>query len=136
MKIGMVKQDNRLTPLHDRDRDNIRKLKNNAVYEFEVKQNRNLMHHRKFWAVLACVCANSERWTSPERLLLALKIKLGYFECVPGFDGTEIVSPSSISFSDMDQDKFSSFYSAALPILAAEIGVTVEQLEQNSGDYK
>ena len=134
MKIAMVKNNGTLTPAYNRDRENFAKLKND-IYEFSVKRNRYLPHHRKFWAILSCVCANSEKWQIPEQLLVALKIKLGYFNVVPGFDGTEITHAGSIAFDKMDQDSFDRFYAAALPILAAEIGVTVEELESNSTDY-
>ena len=129
MRIALMKHNGSLSPAYNRDRENIGKLKDGEVYEFEVKRNRNLLHHRKFWAVLSAVCANSEKWDTPEQLLVALKMKLGYFNVVPGFDGTEIMHTGSIRFEAMDEDKFTRFYNASLPILAAEIGVTVPELE-------
>jgi hypothetical protein len=134
MKIAFVKHGASLTPAYNRDRDNYAKLKDD-VYEFEIRRNRNLLHHRKFWAILSLVCANSEKWKQPEQLLVALKYKLGYYAIIPGLDGTEIMHAGSIEFSKMDQDKFSAFYAAALPLLAAEIGCTVAELENNIGEY-
>jgi hypothetical protein len=134
MKIAFVKHGASLTPAYNRDRDNYAKLKDD-VYEFEIRRNRNLLHHRKFWAILSLVCANSEKWQQPEQLLVALKYKLGYFAVIPGLDGTEITHAGSIEFSKMDQDKFGKFYDAALPVLAAELGVTVDELECNAGGY-
>jgi hypothetical protein len=135
MKIAMTKKLTGLLPTYNRDFENYNKLKVGETYEFEVKRNRRLLHHRKFWAILSLVCANSDKWPNPESLLIALKMKLGYFNVVPGFDGTEIIHTGSIEFSKMDQDKFSKFYDAALPILAAEIGSTVAELESNLGEY-
>jgi hypothetical protein len=134
MKIAFVKHGSSLTPAYNRDRDNFTKLKDDT-YEFEIKRNRNLLHHRKFWAILTMVCANSDKWKTPEALLIALKIKLGYFNIIPGFDGIEIIHAGSIRFEAMDQDKFSKFYDAALPLCASELGVAVELIEQNMGEY-
>lgn len=134
MKIAIVKHGEKLTPAYNQDRANMVKLKD-GIYTFSVRRDRFLPHHRKFWAILSMVCANSDKWEVPEQLLVALKIKLGYFNVVPGFDGSEIVHAGSIRFESMDQDKFSRFYEAALPILAAEIGVTVADLENNHGEY-
>ena len=134
MKLALVKSGERLTPAYNRDRENYGKLKD-GVYEFSVRRDRYLPHHRKFWAILSLVCANSDKWQIPEQLLVALKMKLGYFNVVPGFDGTEIIHAGSIRFEAMDQDTFDRFYAAALPILAAEIGVTVADLEANHGEY-
>lgn len=134
MKIALVKSSNRLTPAYNRDKDNLGKLKD-GIYEFSVRRDRFLPHHRKFWAILACVCANCDKWQIPEQLLIALKIKLGYFNVVPGIDGAEIIAPGSIRFESMDQDSFERFYSAALPILADVLGCTVEELENNAGEY-
>jgi hypothetical protein len=134
MKIALVKNGDKLTPAYLKDKENFCKLKND-IYVFEIKRDRHLTHHRKFWAILSCVCANSEKWQIPEQLLVALKIKLGYFNIVPGFDGTEITHAGSIAFEKMDQDSFGRFYDTALPVLAEEIGVTVEELESNSLEH-
>lgn len=133
MKIAFVKRGAALTPAYNRDRDNYAKLKDD-VYEFEVRRNRNLLHHRKFWAVLSLVVANSEKWLSAEELLVALKIKLGYFNVIHGFDG-DLVHAGSIRFEVMDQESFSKFYDACLPLLAAELDCTVAELENNMGEY-
>jgi len=130
----MVKKAGQLTPAFNRDLENFNKLKDD-IYEFEVRRNRNILHHRKFWAILSLVCANSSKWNNPEQLLIALKIKLGYVNIVPGFDGTEIIQAGSIRFEVMDQDKFDKFYNTSLSILANEIGCTIDELERNSGEY-
>lgn len=133
MKIALMKSGLRLTPLYRRDHDALGKLKD-GEYVFEVKRDRNLLHHRKFWALLSLVVANGEKWTSPEELLIALKIKLGYFNVIHGFDG-DIVHAGSIRFEVMDQEAFGKFYDACLPVLAAELECTVDELELNAGDY-
>ena len=134
MKIAFVKHGPSLTPAYNRDRDNYAKLKDD-VYEFEVKKARNLKHTRKYWAILGLVVANSEKWRDEEDLHMAIKRHLGYKRVVMGLDGMEFEQVGSIRHEVMDEFFFSKFYDAALPALAALIGVTVAELENNMGEY-
>jgi hypothetical protein len=113
--------------------DAMTKLKDDEPVLFTAKRHRNLMHHRKFFAVLKMVCDNCERWESPEQLLIALKVKLGYVNLITGLDGETIVSPGSIRFEVMDQDSFEKLYEASLPICAEQMGVSVSDIENYMG---
>lgn len=134
MKIAMVKRAESLTPAYNKDKESFLKLKND-IYVFEVKRDRFLPHHRKYFAILNLVVHNSEKWGSVEELLTALKRHLGYSKKMVGIDGVEFESYGSIRFEVMGQDEFERFYAASLPILAAEIGCTVDDLENNNGEY-
>ena len=134
MKIGILKHKHRIEPLYPSDVQAFIKLPD-GEYQIDIKQVRNLKHHRKFFAILTLVCANSEKWDIPEQVLAALKIKLGYYNWVTGFDGEMHAIPGSINFGKMDQAAFIKFYDAALPLLAKEIGITADELETNYKDY-
>ena len=134
MKIALVKRGPSLTPAYNRDREALLKLRDD-IYTFDVRRNRFLPHHRKFFAILSLVVANSEKWSGVEELIIALKKHLGYSKMVTGIDGVEFEAVGSIRFEVMDQDTFSRFYSAALPVLADEIGCTVADLDNNYGEW-
>lgn len=131
----MQRKNNSLVPVYDSDLNKIMKIKEGKTVSAEIKQQRNLLHHRKFFAILNLVCDNSDKWERPEQLLIALKIKMGYVNIVPDFNGGEIIAPGSIRFEVMSQDKFSEFYDVAMRILAKEIGVSVADLEENHINY-
>jgi len=135
MKIAFYKERNKFTPLHDQDLQNLRKLPDNNIYTCEIKKARNLLHHRKFFAILKVVVENSEKWNNTEALLTALKIHLGYTNIVTMFDGSEVLQAGSIRFEVMDQDQFNKFYEASVKLLADELGVSVQELEDNHGEY-
>lgn len=131
MQIALIKTDEGLRPVHNKDQERISKLKFGTPYLFEIKRPRRLLHHRKFWAILNLVSNNSNgRWT-PEKLLIALKIKLGYYNIFQGFDDREIIHTGSIRFEVMDQDTFERFYDLSLPVLADEAKCSVADLEDN-----
>ena len=135
MKLLMVRSDNCLMPAYGSDKDKFNKLKEGSAVQVEIKRHRNLLHHRKFFAILKLVCDNSDKWEVPEQLLIALKIELGYVNIVKGLDGVDIVAPGSIRFETMDQDKFSEFYEPAVKILADEIKVSIQEIEEMHLNY-
>jgi hypothetical protein len=135
VRLLLVRSGNIFKPAFKSDASEMAKLKEDEPVLFTAKRHRNLMHHRKFFAVLKMVCDNCERWESPEQLLIALKVKLGYVNMITGLDGESIVAPGSIRFEVMDQDSFSRLYDAALPICAEQIGVTVADIEKNYLEY-
>ena len=135
MRLLLVRSGDILRPAFKSDADAMAKLKDGEAVLFTAKRHRNLMHHRKFFAVLKMVCDNCERWETPEQLLIALKVKLGYVNLITGLEGETIVSPGSIRFEVMDQDSFEKLYDASLPICAEQLGVTVADIEKNYMGY-
>lgn len=140
MKICLIKQDNQLKPYYQSDMEEFGKLKNNVVYMTEFKRPRNPEHHKKIFALAKCVIANlpeSSAWQGkePYALIKAIELQLGYVETMIKLSGEVLLIPESISFESWDQDKFAEFYSKATPIMAAMIGVTVEELEEGSIEF-
>lgn len=104
-----------LKPVDDQGTDLLRKIKVGEVVQCEVNRPRNLAHHRKFWALLNTFWQAAGDWSSPYGVLIELKVRLGHVQKVVIRETGEIVSvPKSISFAQMDQGAFESFYEKAL----------------------
>jgi hypothetical protein len=86
----------------------------------QVKQPRNVLHHRKFFALMSKVFENQEYFTSIEQLVAALKIAIGHVDVVQTRRGTFTI-PKSISFAKMDQAQFSEFYERAVDFVVSDV---------------
>lgn len=107
----------------------LRKLKVGEVVQCEINRPRNLQHHRKFWALLTTFWNACGDWSSPYGVLIELKVRLGHVQKVVIRETGEIVSvPKSISFAQMDQLEFESFYERALAELCS-MGGGIEPAE-------
>ena len=140
MKIFFMKKEERFSPLYNSDSEAYFKLKNNVQYMAEIKQPRNLEHHKKCFALAKCVIANlpeSSVWQGkePYALIKAIELQTGYVETMVKLSGEVLLMPESISFESWGQDKFAAFYNKAVPIMANMIGVTVEELEEGSIEF-
>ncbi len=135
MKIAFVKQQNNLLPLYESDKKNYNKIVEGEIVEADFKKNRNLKHHRKYFAILKLVCSNSQKWQTVKQLHNAVKIKLGYYEIIDGLDGEKFILPDSIRFGVMEQNNFNEFYEQVIKLLADELKVSIADLENNYQDY-
>lgn len=134
-----------LVPLYDSDFDEKRKLKVGQVYQADVKVVRNILFHRKMWAML------NTAW-----MLLPEKVQHG-FRSFEGFRAYLLVSagfydvyynprlrefvetPKSMSFASMDDAEFSECYDRIKDviwgILSAKVNITYEVFEQYLANF-
>ena len=118
MKITLIKQlNNTFKIAFDSDYELAKKIKVNEPYEFEYKFKRNYQFHKKFFALVNMVFQNQETYTNIEHLRKDLTIEAGYYTTRSNLDGEEIKEADSISFSNMDNNKFSEFYNAILDVI-------------------
>lgn len=117
-----------LVPLYPADYDNKRKLKLGQDYEVEVKNPRNIMFHRKFFALLNIGHENTSLDMPFESYRRYMIIKAGYFNSYHTPKGI-YYEPVSISFSSMSQDEFEELYSRILDKIIDDIGSTKEEIE-------
>jgi hypothetical protein len=108
----------RLVPCDDAAAAMLAKIKHGDVVQIEVKRPRNIMHHRKFFALLNLVFANQDKYDQPEHLLAALKASVGHCDFLPGKDGMLVAVPKSIAFHKMDQTAFNEFYDRCVDKIA------------------
>lgn len=127
------KSDGSYWPSYGKDAEESAKVK--AGKEVRVTRARNAKHHRKFFAILDCAFQNQVKFTDEEMHRQVILMKAGHVHFAPGTDGQLHPLPKSISFENLGQGEFEKLYNTCLVILAAEMGVTVEELAENSENY-
>lgn len=122
----LFRKDTRLTgdavlmPADTLTAETVRKLKQDETVELRIVKDRSLPQHRLFWSLLTYVAQNS-KWENPERLLVALKIRLGRYDLLQLPNGKTVPVPHSISFAKMEQPEFQKFMDEAVRIICTEV---------------
>lgn len=88
------------------------KLPSGVPIKIEATQPRNLLHHRKFWALCQAVArASGNPRYNAERVKDDLCITTGHYDIlVSPMTGEAKPIPKSISFANMDQTEFDLFF--------------------------
>lgn len=95
-------------------------LKVDEPVEVRIVKERSLPQHRLFWSVLKHVAENS-KFESAERLLVALKVRLGWYDPVRLLNGKIIAVPHSIAFARMEQADFQDFFDRSIAVICDEV---------------
>lgn len=98
-----------------------------GYYTVEIRKIRSIQNHRLLFVTIAKYMEASGRFKSEEECLTVLKLALGYTEEVE-YHNKKYIVPKSISFSEMGQDEFYIFFRRAVELMAADLGVTEEEL--------
>ena len=138
MKSLLVKREDGLfSPAYPQDYENLKKIASGSLVTIDDKDVRNIMHHRKFFALLNLVVHHlpenlSERLLNVDFLLHELKIRLGHYDLYVTPKGNQQYKPRSISFQSMGQSKFEEFYSQAIDVILKHYlkGWDAEQIEK------
>jgi len=132
MKILAQKHLGALRPADEAGCEALRKIANGKLVIVEVKQSRNLQHHKLFWALMTTVWENSDhsRYPTVEDFAGAVKICLGLRTRIELPNGTIGFIPGSIAFHKMDQGEFDKFYERVCDLIAEHFlpGVTSDEL--------
>lgn len=118
--IMMVKEGFKLSPAFATDAEAFDKL-SNATYSVMLTQPRSLPRLRFYWAVMNAVYENSDEFLDSEAVSDYIKMKLGYVRWIVYPNGSVSPRVRSISFANMDEDKFSDFVSKALDVICNEL---------------
>lgn len=129
MEIFVIKTLQGLKPSFESDREQYDKLKMNEEYKAVITKPRNIINHRRFFALLNLCYANQERYDNFEDLRYVLILKAGFYTTIETDKGV-IFRPKSINFASMDETEFLDLYSKMLDVVIKEIGVTSEQIEE------
>jgi hypothetical protein len=124
----ILKPSNRLIAINDSDLDQIKRLKQNTEYKFEVVHPRNYQFHKKFYALLNLGFANQDRYEHFEEYRAIKTMQAGFFKMIVTEKG-KVFIPESISFSNMDELEFEVVYKKILDIIASEISITSQDIE-------
>lgn len=87
------------------------------------RKERNLQHHRLFFAMLRMISENSNPPISEATALHFAKLATGTGEVVEDSRGQPHFVPGTISFAGMNQDEFKAFVQQAIPPLVARFMV-------------
>lgn len=133
-KFLAQKHINSLRPADETGSDALRKVANGDFVTIEIKQPRNIHHHRLFWALMTIVWDNAdhERYPTIEDLTAAVKIASGLRTRIELPNGEIGFIPGSIAFHKMDQTAFSAFYNRVCDLVAKYFlpGVSSDSLRQ------
>jgi hypothetical protein len=135
MKFLARKQFGTLRAIDEAGEDALRRLANGAMVQVEIKQPRNVRHHRLYWSLVSLVWQNQRepnRYETPEELHEAIKIAAGLRTEITLPDGRIGFIPGSIAFHKMSQDDFSRFYDRVCDLVAKHFlpGVTSDELKR------
>lgn len=136
MKHIFAVNNNSLIPYNNSSVAWINKQKPGTVISADVKSDRNLKLHRKYWALCNLVSQNSEVYTSPEMVSDICKLKLGLVDYRIVVNGEVIIKTKSISFDKMPQEDFDIFYKQALNVMSELSGIGTYELENNWAEYE
>lgn len=133
-----------LKPANQVDADVLQKMKSGALVFADIKQPRNPLFHRKFFALLNF---GFEYYNPPEVEYNGIKsvksfevfrkevvIRAGYFTVTTDIKGNTRLEAESLSFSNMEETKFTELYRAAFNVIWALVlsgvkGMTEEIVE-------
>jgi hypothetical protein len=120
-----------LTPVDSEGEEAVRKMKMGAIVQVEVKQPRNINHHRLYFALVDVVFDNQERYETRDQLHNALKLATGIYDLLELPNGAQYKIPRSIAFHKMNQAEFSAFYDRVCDVIAKHFlpGVTSDDLK-------
>jgi hypothetical protein len=123
MKIALVKNlDNSFKIAHPSDYETAKKLKVGETHFFEVKKERNIMFHRKLFALINLVFQNQDLTDDKDNLRAYLTVKAGFYETIKSDIGVMYL-PKSISFAKMDEIEFEELFIKFLNVSSMLIGV-------------
>ncbi len=112
-----------LVPSGHHDATEFEKLKFNNEYKIDARKARNPEHHRKAFALINLIFDSQEKYRSVEDLLTELKLRTGWYREHVRMNGEMVYIPKSISFADMDQTQFETFYDRVADIAVQDYGL-------------
>lgn len=147
-ELQLVKTVTGFRPAYQADVDRMSKIKTGALVLADVKQPRNPLFHRKFFAMLNFAfeywepAAENRGGLSPEknfdRFRKDVLILAGYRKAVVNIKNEVRYEAESISFASMDQTQFTEVYSKVFSVLwrlvLRQVEGMTESVAQNAID--
>ena len=115
MKFLARKYLGKLEPIDEAGEEAMRHIKGEVMVE--VKQPRNIGHHKKYYALLGKLFANQEKYKTLDEMNAALKVACGVCQTFHLKNGDKVYIPGSISFAKLDQLAFDEFYTNAIDVV-------------------
>lgn len=136
MKFHVIKTQTGLKPCYESDLEAYIKIPIGETFEIEFKKQRNILFHRKMFALFKLVFENQEAYSNLNDLRRDLTITAGYYnETANVLTGEVFKHAKSISFASMDNVEFSELYEAIKTVIIQWLGITNEQIEEEILQY-
>ena len=119
-KYLAVKKFKALHPIDAEGEAVLRNIGQGEIISIEIKRPRNVLFHRKLFALLSIILENQEFYASIEDLLDVAKIRAGHVRVIETKLG-QVLVPKSISFASMDDIQFQAFYDKVMVWVCTEV---------------
>ena len=124
MEINLLNTSHGLIPMYDEDYDEKKKLKIGTVYVVKIKVARNILFHRKYFALinLAWEYQTEEKQqlynNNIEGFRKTIEIAAGYYTPIYNETTKEYIqAPISIAFDTMDNIAFQALYESVKNVI-------------------
>lgn len=118
-----------LEPVDDIGTVALQKIAFGNIVTCEIRQPRNIYHHRLFFAMVNMVYQNQDRYDTADQVLTVIKIGIGHADTLVMPSGTIVYQPKSISFANMDQTEFNRFFDLAVDFVCKRIIPSLDNAE-------
>ena len=133
-EVFVQRVNGRLAPVTAADQEALDDLSSGVTYRATVTRavGRSVQHHRLLFALIAIAVENYDGEISADAVLGVLKVQTGLVNVVKLSSGQIILTPGSISFAKMDQDKFNTWFKKAVTVLCRDFvpGLSEELAER------
>jgi len=126
----VVRRRSRLEPANRMNEESIWEMPEGELIEIRWKRPRNIDFHNKFFSMLRTAFSMQSDFDSFEVFRSYILSKVGFARVVLTPDGAMIIEPESISFANMDEDRFEEVYSSVLDVLLKLYGIKKEDVER------
>ena len=132
-ELALVKTNHGLIPVAANDAESVQRLKLGEVVRGEFKRMRNGQFQRKYMALLNLAFDHFEaqpvtyrgQQVTPQKDFDEFRrwvaVLAGFYDVIGYPDGSVRVRAKSISFANMDEEEFSSLYSASINVLLRHV---------------
>lgn len=132
MDVYFAKTTDSLVPVDDVSLEQLQQYGDGEVIRVKLYKDRNPRHHRLFFALIAAIFENQEKYLSKDALRWAITIQAGWVDEIQLAGDRVTLKPKSIAWGKMDQHEFKDYYAAALkavPELLPQFeGVDIESM--------
>jgi len=105
------------------------KRKAGEIISADVKLSRNYEQHKRFFSFLNKTFDMQEHFDNFESYRKWITMKCGYYTPIVCPNGNTIFVAESISFDNMDEEKFMTLFSSAIDVFLAEFGKGIDEAE-------
>lgn len=109
-----------LVAANEADDEALTKIPLAETVSIRVTRGRSLQQWRLYWAILKYV-AEASKFETPERLYVALKIRLGYYDLLKMPNGKVVPVPQSFNFATKDQDEAQKLFDDSMRVICEDV---------------